>query len=285
MDALLYLLILGAILSIVISWIYDVTPKGVEKTKPLSDIQAGEKPVVSYRWKITTYVSLIVIVGLIIFNLSGGFKQLTAGSIQSLVVLPFDNFTGDEDLEYFVSGMHSSLIGDMGKIHGLRVISTKSSNKYRNQDISVPEIASELLVDAVVEANVTCLDDRVCIQLKLISAFPEEQMLWSRTYDTEMRDILNLYNGIIRDISNEIQLPISSEQLEQLDQPRPIDPEAYELYLKGKFHMGFLTKESQQTALDYFTKATEIDQEYAAAYAGIAGVWGVFKADGLRLTR
>jgi adenylate cyclase len=277
MDALLYLLILGAILSIVISWIYDMTPKGVEKTKALSEIQAGEKPVVSYRWKITTYVSLIVIVGLIIFNLAGGFKQLTAGSIQSLVVLPFDNFTGDEDLEYFVSGMHSSMIGDMGKIKGLRVISTTSSNKYRNMDMSVPDIATELLVDAVVETNVTCLDDRVCIQLKLITAFPEEQMLWSKTYDSEMSDILNLYNWVIKDIADEIQLPISSEQRKQLDQPRPIDPAAYELYLKGKFHMGFLTKESQQTALDYFTKATEIDQEYAAAYAGIAGVWGFLK--------
>ena len=115
-DILLYLLILGSIVTIIVSWIFDVTPKGVEKTKALSEIQAGEKPVVSYRWKITTYVSLIVIVGLIIFNLAGGFKQLTAGSIQSLVVLPFDNFTGDEDLEYFVSGMHSSMIGDMGKI-------------------------------------------------------------------------------------------------------------------------------------------------------------------------
>ena len=277
MDVLLYLLILGAILSIVISWIYDMTPKGVEKTKPLSEIQSGEKLVVSYRWKITTYVSLIVIVGLIIFNLAGGFKQLTAGSIQALVVLPFDNFTGDEDLEYFVSGMHSSMIGDMGKINGLRVISTTSSNKYKNLDMSVPDIASELLVDAVVETNVTCLDDRVCIQLKLITAFPEEQMLWSKTYDSEISNILNMYNLIIKDIANEIQLPLSSEQRKQLDQPRSIDPEAYELYLKGKFHMGFLTQESQQTAKDYFNEALEIDPEYASAFAGLAGVWAFLK--------
>jgi len=276
-DILLYLLILGSVVTIIVSWIFDVTPKGVEKTKPLSEIQSAEKPVASQGWKIATFSSLIVIIGLIIFNLAGGFKQLTASSIQSLVILPFDNFTGDEELDYFVSGMHASLIGDMGKIPGLRVISKTSSNKYKNLDKSVPDIASELVVDAVVEANVTCLDDRVCIELKLISAFPEEQMLWSRTYDSEMHDILNLYYWVTKDIADEIQMPFSSEQRKQLDQPRPIDPKAYELYLKGKFHMGFLTKESQKTALDYFSRATEIDQEYAAAYAGIAGVWGFLK--------
>ena len=276
-DVVLYLLILGAAVTLVVSWIFDLTPKGVEKTKPLDEVQEGVNPVVSYGWKIATYASIAVIVGLIIFNLAVGFKQIQESTIQSVVVLPFDNFTGNEEFEYFVSGMHASLIGDMGKISGLRVVSKTTSNTFRDNDQSVPEIASELIVDAVVEANVMCLDDSVCVQFKLFSAFPEEQLLWSKSYDSDMSNILNLYNWVIKDIADAIQLPLSYEQLTQLAQPRPVNPDAYELYLKGKFNLGFLSQESQTAAMDYFNKAIEIDPEYASAYAGIAGVWAVLK--------
>ncbi|GAI54641.1 unnamed protein product, partial [marine sediment metagenome] len=114
-------LAVGFPLAIILSWLYDLTSEGVEKTKPLSEIQEGGKPAVPNAWKIATYVSFVVIIGLVVLNLTGGIKEAQAGSIQSLVVLPFDNFTGDEELEYFVSGMHASLIGDMGKIGGLRI--------------------------------------------------------------------------------------------------------------------------------------------------------------------
>ncbi len=276
-DVVLFLLILGAVVTLIVSWIFDLTPKGVEKTKPLDEVQEGEKTVVAYGWKIATYASIAVIAGLIIFNLAGGFKQIQGSSIQSLVVLPFDNFTGNEEFEYFVSGMHASLIGDMGKISGLRVVSKTTSNTFKDNDKSIPEIASELIVDAVVEANVMCFGDSVCVQFKLFSAFPEEQLLWTKSYDSDMSNILNLYNWVIKDIADAIQLPLSYEQLTQLAQLRTVNPDAYELYLKGKFNLGFLSRESQYAAMDYFNKAIEIDPEYASAYAGIAGVWAVLK--------
>jgi len=121
-------LAIGFPITIVLSWIFDMTPKGMEKTKPLDESQEVGKQVTPNGWKIATIVSFVVIIGLIILNIAGGSGRLKAGDIQSLVILPFDNFTGDEALEYFVSGMHSSLIGDIGKIGGLRVISTTSSN-------------------------------------------------------------------------------------------------------------------------------------------------------------
>lgn len=276
-DIVLYLLILGAVITIIVSWIYDLTPGGVEKTKPQSESKAGEKPVVGYGWKIATYVSIVVFLGLVIFNLAGGLRRVQQSSIQSLMLLPFDNFTGDEALDYFVSGMHSSMIGEMGKIDGLRIISQKTSNTYHGKEMSVPEIASELKLDALLESNIMCLGDSICIQFKLIGAFPDEQLLWSKTYETEMRNILNLYNLAIMDIAHEIQLPLSPEQLALLELKRPVNPDAYELYLNGKFHMGFLTRESQETALDYFLRATEKDPEYAPPYGGLAGVWAFLK--------
>jgi TolB-like protein len=276
-DIVLYLLILGAVITIIVSWVYDLTPGGVEKTKSINEVKSGEKQVVANGWKVATYVSIAVVVGLIIFNLVGGLSRVQKGSIQSLMLLPFDNFTGDEKLEYFVSGMHSSLIGEMGKIKGLRIISQRTSNTYKDNEKSVPEIASELKVEALLESNVMCLGDSICVQFKLIGAFPEENLLWSNTYESEMGNILNLYNRVILDIMNEIQLTLSPDQLAQLAIKKPVNPEAYKFYLNGKFHMGFLTKESLQTALDYFVKATEADPEYAPPYGGLAGVWGFLK--------
>jgi len=276
-DITLYLLILGALITAIVAWIFDISPKGVEKTKPAGELTGGEKPGVSHGWKITTYISLVVIAGFLIYNLAGIVVHTEKDSIQSLVILPFDNFTGDENQEYFVAGMHSSLIGDMGKISGLRIISKTSANSYKNVKKPLPDIASELMVDAVMETSVTCTEDQICAQFKLFRTAPEEELLWSKTYETQKRNVLNLYNWVIRDIAREIEMPMSSMQKEALEKERPVDPDAYENYLKGKFHMGFLTRESQETAMEYFNQALAIDPEYAEAYAGIAGIWGFLK--------
>ena len=105
----------------------------------------------AHGWKIATYVSLFIVAGFIVFNLAQGISESRLGEIQSLVVLPFDNFTGNDELEYFVSGMHASLIGDLGKISGLRIISRTTANNLRSSGMSIPEIADELGVDAVIE--------------------------------------------------------------------------------------------------------------------------------------
>ena len=189
-------LAVGFPLVIILSWLYDLTSEGVEKTKPIEEIKEGEKTVVPNAWKIATYVSFVVIVGLAVLNIMGGGKQLRAGDIQSMVVLPFHNYTGDDQLEYFVAGMHSSLIGDMGKVSGLRVLSETTSNIYKNAEKSVPQIASELGVDVVVEPTVTCFGDSICLQVKVFSAFPEEKLLWVTDYKEDRRNILNLYNRL-----------------------------------------------------------------------------------------
>ena len=276
-DVTLYLLILGALITIIGSWVFDLSAEGLEKTKSVEELSNEDRKVVSSGWKVTTYISLAVIAGFLIYNLAGFLSRKEHGDISSLVILPFDNFTGDDNLEYFVAGMHASLIGDMGKISGLRVISKTSANAYRNREKALPVIASELFVDAVMETAVTCVEDKICAQFKLFRTAPEEELLWTKTYNAEKKDVLNLYNWVINDMAKEVDLPISDALEEDLQQDRTIDPDAYENYLKGKFHMGFLTRESGQTALDYFNRALAIDPEYAEAYAGIAGIWGFLK--------
>ncbi len=267
-------LAIGFPLAVILSWIFDMTPKGVEKTKSLTGSQEGVKTVITNRWKIATYVSLAVIIGLIILNLAGGTKQLRAGDIQSLVVLPFDNFTGDEQLEYFVSGMHASLIGDMGKIGGLRIISKTSSNIYKDIDMSVPEIASELGVDAIVEAQVMCLGDSICLQVKVVSAFPEEKQLWIADYMVEKSQILNLYNRVTKQIADEVMIELTADEESLLAEATTVDKEAYDAFLRGHYYWGGdLSVESLNKALEYLNIAIEKDPGWAPPYAGVAQVW------------
>ncbi len=200
-------------------------------------------------------------------------KQL-AESIQSLAVLPFDNYTGTDEFDYYVAGMHSGLIGDLGKISALRVLSKTTSRFFKDVDMTIPEIASELGVDAVIEPSISCVGgDSVCVQIKLVSAFPKEQQLWVQNYRIEKSQILNFYNNVTRKISEEINIVLTPQEEDLLAESKTINSEAYDLYLKGLYYWDQFTPEALQLALEYFNKSIETDPEWAQPYAGVAYYW------------
>ncbi|MEE9460205.1 MAG: hypothetical protein V3V53_00125, partial [Bacteroidales bacterium] len=216
-------LAVGFPLAIILSWLYDVTSEGVEKTKPIEEVKEEEKTVVPNAWKIATYVSFVVIIGLAVLNIVGGGKQLHAGDIQSLVVLPFENFTGDDQLENMVSGMHALLVGDMGRISGVRVLGKTTSKKYKDVDLSASEIAKELNVDALVEATVMCFGDSVCMQFRLVSTIGEEDQLWIADYTVDKSQANNLYNPITKQVADEIMIELTPEEERILAKSRTVD--------------------------------------------------------------
>lgn len=197
-------------------------------------------------------------------------QKMLAEAIRSIAVLPFNNFTGDENQAFLAYGMHDALISELGQLGAIRVISRTSAQAYAGSEKTVREIASELNVDAVVEASVLSVDNNIRVQLKLINAFPEEQQLWSQTYDTGMSNILDLYNRVIKNIAGEIQLTLSPEQEIQLNETREVTPEAYEAYLRGMYHIHQLTPEGVQKGLEYLHHAVSIDPAEPFAYAGLA---------------
>ncbi len=272
-DLVLYLLILGALITVIVTWIFDITPKGIEKTKPLEVAAETTKAPDSKIWQAATYISLVIIVALVIYNIAPIRDVINEGDIQSLVVLPFDNFTGDDQLDYFVSGMHASLIGDMGRVGGLRVTSKTTSNKYRDANLSVSEIAEELAVDAVVETQVMCLGDTICMQIRVVTPFPEEKELWSADYRQEKSQILNLYNRVTRQIAQEVKVELSPDEERVLNETRIVDKAAYDDYLMGLFYWDKLSPEALEKALEYFNSAVEKDPQWAPPYSGIAMVW------------
>ena len=273
-DLVLYLLILGVFITFIVSWIFDITPQGVQKTKPLEEINETEKPTDSKVWKAATYISFLVIAGLVVFNIVTRGDILKPGMIQSLAILPFDNYTGDEKLDYVAAGMHTALIGDMGKLGALRVTGKNSSSIFKNSGKSAPEIARELDVDALVEPAVMYYGDSIIIQIKLITLYPKEKQLFVEDYMVDKSQVLNLFSKISKQIADEIMIELSPEEERLFAKSRTVDREAYDAFLSSQQYWGDLSLESLNKAKEFLNSAIEKDPNWAPLYAGLAKVWG-----------
>jgi TolB-like protein/Tfp pilus assembly protein PilF len=188
--------------------------------------------------------------------------------IDSLAVLPLDNLSGDPSQEYFSDGMTDELIAAISRIKLLRVISRTSVMRYKGAGKSLPEIARELRVDAVVEGSVMRSGDRVRIITQLIY-IPEDKHLWSGRYERELRDILQLQAEIAQEIASQIQKLVDPKLLFP-GRPIQINPQAYELALKASyFHEKFTPMDLARSA-DLYRQAIAIDPTYAQAHANLS---------------
>lgn len=196
--------------------------------------------------------------------------EIPKNHIKSIAVLPFDNYTGDDSQAFLVFGIHDALISELGQLGAIRVISKTSALTYLDSEKTIKEIASELDVDAIIEASVLAVDEKIRIQLKLFNVFPEEQQLWSQTFDVDMGNLLKLYSQVIRKIASEIQFTLSPEQQTQLDESREVNPDSYKAYLRGKYNLYQQTPEGVKKGLEYLHEAVRIDPAEPLAYAGLA---------------
>jgi TolB-like protein len=266
-------LAVGFPLVAILSWLYDLTGQGMERTKPLSETGESEKTVVPNAWKFATYISFAVILGLVAFNLAGRTGKLRPGDIHSLMIFPFDNFTGDDQLDYVAAGMHSALIGDMGQVSALRVISQTTASVYKEKEMSLPEIAKETHIGAVIEPSVLCYGDSVCIQIRVIATYPEEKQLYVAEYKEDKSQILNLYSKITKEIAEDLKVELTPREEELLARKRTVDRDAYDAYLKSSQLLGDAGPESLYKARDYLNSAIEKDPEWAPLYLGLTTVW------------
>ena len=196
--------------------------------------------------------------------------EIPEKKIKSIAVLPFDNYTGDDSQSFLVFGMHDALIGELGQLGAIRVVSKTSVLAYRNSEKTIKEIATELGVDAIIEASVMIVEGKIRIQLKLFNAFPEEKQLWAQTFDVDMDNILKLYGQVIRKVASEIKYTLSPEQQTQLDEIREVNPNSYKAYLRGKYNLYQQTPEGIRKGLEYLHEAVRIDPAEPLAYAGLA---------------
>ncbi len=209
-------------------------------------------------------------------------RRPVEGSTRSVVVLPLENLSGDATQDYLADGMTEELIGNLGRIGSLRVISRTTAMQYRKTNKSLQQIASELHVDDVIEGTVMRSGDRIRIAAQLFDG-PNERQLWTGEYDGEMRNVLDVQNHVARSVAEEIRVKLSPRERTQLDSARQVNPAAYEAFLRGNF-FDQNTPESEQKALHYYQQAVQLDPAFARAFVGIARTynflasWGVVPA-------
>jgi TolB-like protein/Tfp pilus assembly protein PilF len=233
---------------------------------------------VSQRWQRYAMASvgaviLVAATATLGINLGGWRDKLLRGHSQALVkslaVLPLANLTGDSGQEYFVDGMTDELTTNLAQIGSLRVTSRTSTMQFKDTKKPVGQIAGDLNVDAVVEGSVMRSGDRMRITAQLIDA-KGDRHLWAKSYERKVQDALALQDEVTRDIAEEIRIKLNAEESARLVGARPVNPEAYDDYLRGRFWWSKRNQEGEWKGLEYFQKAIAKDPNYAMAYAGVA---------------
>jgi serine/threonine protein kinase/cytochrome c-type biogenesis protein CcmH/NrfG len=237
---------------------------------------AGRKPA---RWKSPAFVSGILgiaAVALLLAWLGWRFipraKPAAAGESHrpGLAVLPLGNFSNDP--EYFADGMTDALISSLSSIQGVRVISRQSVMRYKKSSEPLPRIAKELGVDMIVQGSVIHAGNRLRITAQLIRAQPEQQ-IWTQSYERDVRDVLTLQSEVARAISEEIQVKLEPGDQKRLAAARPVDPQAYDAYLQGRYAWNRRTSGGLTSAVRYLQEALDRDSRFAPAHAGLANVY------------
>jgi TolB-like protein/tetratricopeptide (TPR) repeat protein len=201
-------------------------------------------------------------------------RQVDARGIQAVAVLPLEDLSADAGHEYFADGMTEALITSLAKIKALRVISRTSAMQYKRARKTLPQIASELNVDAVIEGSVMRAGGRVRVTAQLIHATTDRH-LWAESYERDFRDILSVQSEIARQVANQVSIILTPEERALLGSARQVNPEAHELYLKARYHWNKRTEESVKRALCFFHRAIDTDPTYAQGYAGLADAYNI----------
>lgn len=189
---------------------------------------------------------------------------------RSIAVLPLENLSGDREQDYFAEGMTDELTTDLAQTEGLRVISRTSAMHYKGTNKTAPQIGRELGVDALIEGTVERVGDRVRIRTQLIDCATDRH-LWGKIYNRELKDSLALESEAAREIAEQIQGNVISAQLSSHSvSARPVNAEAYEAFLKGRYFWNKRTEEGFRNSVEYFQAAISKDPTYAQAYAGLA---------------
>jgi serine/threonine protein kinase len=226
----------------------------------------------------TSLIGMLIISGFVyalFFRQSS--TRVPPTEIRSLAVLPMSNLSGDSEQDYFADGMTDTLIAGLAKVGALRVISRTSVMQYKGSQKPLGDIARELNVDAIVEGSVQRFGEQVQVTVHLIHP-TSDRHLWSHTYIRNLGDILTLQNEVARAVSQAIQIKPTPQEQIRLTEARPIDPAAYDYFLRGRFYLNRQTKADNESAIEMFDRAVATDRNFAAAYAELAQacVWRFF---------
>lgn len=238
----------------------------------LADAEAsrGRRTQNARRWLVLGGVALVTLLAVAYIATRRRPADATAPKIKSLAVLPLKNLSGDPTQEYLADGISEALIGQLAAIRDLRIVSRTSVVRFKDTQLSMPEIAKALGVDAIVEGSVIREGSRIRVHAQLIRGASDEHF-WSESYDRELGDVLTLESDVAQAIAEKVEVTVTGQERSRLVAARHISPEVYESYLKGQFALRNSNNFSDlQKSISYFDEAIRQDPTFAAAYVGLA---------------
>ena len=279
------LLCVGFIIATLLSWIYDITPTGVKKTKPVGTVNQTNTTTntTSGGWKIATYVSGAIIVALIAFNfiVKRNLNSDILNFEKSIAVLPFINDSPSDSNQYFINGIMEEVLDNLQIIKEFRVLSRTSTDQYKDLDRpTIPEIAKKLNVNFVIEGSGQKYGNKFILRVQLISA-NNERHLWAKSYEQEIHttsDFISIQSEIARSIATELKAMITPEEKQQIEKTPTDNLTAYDFYLRGrdehtKYWIDNNNKQALERADDLYHEALKYDSTFAQAYAGLAKIY------------
>src|SRR5213083_1852941 len=270
-QIVILILVVGFPIALVFSWAFEITPEGIKRE---SEVQADESITHHTGRKIValTIVLAVIATGLLIFQFlraRSTSPSVATISNKSIAVLPFDNLSGDPQNAYFSEGVQDEILTRLAKIAELKVISRTSTQHFKSAPENLPEIAKQLGVTNILEGSVQKAADQVRVNVQLINAITDAHV-WADTYDRKLTDIFAVESEIAKNIAETLQARLSGSEKSSIAKTPTVNPEAYELYLKGRFFWNKRTGTDLRKAIDYFNQAIAKDPNYALAYVGLA---------------
>ena len=250
-----------------------MTPEGIEKTKPAKELQKGEKTMAPNSWRIATFVSGIIIVGLLAYNIFGGRNKvrIEESLTKSIAVLPFEDMSPQKDQEYFCDGMTEEIINALTHVEGLKVIARTSAFAFKGKHEDIREIGNKLDVKTLLEGSIRKDGNRLRITAQLIKV-SDGSHLWSKRFDRDMNDVFAIQDEISLAIVDNLKVKLLGEEKAVIVKRPTEDLEAYNLFLQGEYFRLKLTGDGDQKAIEYYEQALQKDPNFARAYIGIADV-------------
>jgi TolB-like protein/Tfp pilus assembly protein PilF len=269
------LMIIGLPVALVLAWAFEITPEGIKRTETADRMPASARPK-THVWIYIVVLGAIVSITLFFLGrysaISGAPRQSEATSgipQKSIAVLPFDNLSRDPDNAYFAEGVQDEVLTRLAKVADLKVISRTSTQHFKSAPENLPQIAKQLGVTNILEGSVQKAKDQVRVNVQLINALTDAH-LWAEIYDRKLTDIFSVESDIAKTIADTLQAKLTGFEKTAISKKPTANPEAYELYLKGRFFWNKRTGNDLKTAAAYFQRAIDADPSYANAYAGLA---------------
>jgi TolB-like protein/Tfp pilus assembly protein PilF len=275
------LIIIGLPVALSLAWAFELTPEGIKRTATADAMPAAAKPK-KYAWIYVVVIGAAISIGLFFLgrysaqSREDGPRGAASLPEKSIAVLPFDNLSRDPDNAYFAEGVQDEILTRLAKVADLKVISRTSTQHFKSAPENLPEIAKQLGVAHILEGSVQKSSDQVRVNVQLINAMTDAH-LWAETYDRKLTDIFAVESEIAKAITETLQAKLSGAEKSSIAKAPTANPEAYELYLKGRFFWNKRTGDDLRKSIEYLKQAIAKDPGYALAYAALADSYGLLR--------